>query len=97
MSADTNNISGIRGVTPPTRNPNHGEILVCAIRLPKFPVLCTAASLDATPSTLPPSTPHHHTNPVADPAFGLDAAGSAPVVVPDPVTPSPTQSRQPRC
>jgi hypothetical protein len=28
--------------------------------------------------------PRHRANPVADPTFGLDAAGSAPVVVPDP-------------
>jgi hypothetical protein len=41
-SADTNNVPGIRGVPPPTRNPNHGEIFFCAIRLPNV----GAASLD---------------------------------------------------
>jgi hypothetical protein len=46
MSADTNNVSGIRGVTPLTQNPNHGEFFCCAIRLPKFPTLCAAASLN---------------------------------------------------
>jgi hypothetical protein len=91
MSADTNNVSGIIGVTPLTRNPNHGEILVCAVRLPKFPALCVAASLDTAPSTLPPSvplpppsSPGRCANPVADPAFGLDTTGSAPIVIPDP-------------
>jgi hypothetical protein len=44
-SADTNNVSGIRGVPPPTRNPNRGEIWFCAVRLPNL----SAASLDATP------------------------------------------------
>jgi hypothetical protein len=119
MSADTNNVSGIRRVTPPTQNPNHGEILVCAVRLPKFPALCAATSLGASAASLdtvsshqprcrpylqprhrrqclhrrprPPSlslTPSHyprpcHANPVADPTFGLDATGSAPVIIPD--------------
>jgi hypothetical protein len=59
ISVDTNNVLGIRGVTPPTRNPNRDEILVCAIRLPKFPTLYAAASLDAAPSTLAPSMPYH--------------------------------------
>jgi hypothetical protein len=73
MSADTNNVSGIRGVTPLTRNPNHSEICFCTVRMPNFPALYAAASLDAdvaslyaAPSTSPPSvpppppsTPHH--------------------------------------
>jgi hypothetical protein len=91
MSADTNNVSGIRGGTPPTQNPNHGEILICTVRLPKFPALCIAASLNAVPSTppssvplSPPSTPRRHANPIADPAFSLDATDSAPIIVPDP-------------
>jgi hypothetical protein len=148
MSVDTNNVSGIRGVTPSMQNPNRGEILVCAVRLPKFPTLCAVASLDATPSppsaltapavppsssptpvaitdpiapsltpplasmppvvppsssptpvvvpdlasldavpsTPPPSVPlppsstsRHRANPIANPAFGLDATGSAPI------------------
>jgi hypothetical protein len=109
MSADTNNVLGIRGVTPPTQNPNHGEILVCAVRLPKFLTLCAAASLDtaslgasaasldaassppsaSTPSVVPPSlssiSSHHPWPSHANPAFGLDATGSAPIIVPDPV------------
>jgi hypothetical protein len=91
MSVDTNNVSGIRGATPPTWNPNQDEILVYAVRLPKFPALCTAASLDVVQSTPPlsvpllsPSMPRHRANPIADPAFGLDAADSAPVGVPNP-------------
>jgi hypothetical protein len=93
ISADTNNVLGIRGVTPPTQNPNHSEILVCAIRLPMFPALCATASLDATPLTpppsvplLPPSMPRRRANPVADPAFSLDAVGSAPIIVSNPIT-----------
>jgi hypothetical protein len=104
MSADTNNVSGIREVTPPTQNSNHGEILVCAVRLPKFPALYTAASLDAAPSMPPPSvplppplTPRCRANPVVDPAFSLDVADSAPFIIPDPVAPSSTPSCQPRC
>jgi hypothetical protein len=91
MSADTNNVSGIRGVTLSMQNTNHGEILVCVVRLPKFPALCATASLDAIPSTPPPSVPlpppsmmRHHANPVADPAFGLNATSSALIIVPDP-------------
>jgi hypothetical protein len=86
MSADTNNVSDIRGVTPLMRNPNRCEILVCAVRLPKFPALCAATSLDAAPSTPPPSVPLpspstlcRRANPIADPTFGLDAVGSVPV------------------
>jgi hypothetical protein len=70
MSADTNNVLD-------TINPNRGEILVCAVRLPKFP------TLDAAPSTPPSSMLRHRTNPVVDPTFGLDVTGSAPVVIPD--------------
>jgi hypothetical protein len=54
MSTDTNNVSGIRGVTPSTRNPNHSEILVITVRMPKFPALYATASLDAAPSMPPP-------------------------------------------
>jgi hypothetical protein len=60
MSVDTNNVSGIRGVTPPTWNPNCGKIWFCAVRLPNFPTLYAAASLDATdgvPVVVP--NPHH--------------------------------------
>jgi hypothetical protein len=77
MSVDTNNVSGIRGVTPPTRNSNHGEILVCAVRLSKFP--------PSAPS--PPTTPHHRRRLPrcrAIPAFSLNTAGSDPIVVPNP-------------
>jgi hypothetical protein len=114
MSVDTNNVSGIRG-----------EILVCAVRLPKFPAICAAASLDAAPSlpsaSMPPAvTPSLSLTPVVVPdphrpprphlpqchaidaaslgasTASLNAAGSAsvvvldPVAVPDPVAPSPT-------
>jgi hypothetical protein len=37
MSVDTDNVSGIRDVTPTMQNPNRDEILVCAVRLLKFP------------------------------------------------------------
>jgi hypothetical protein len=64
MSADTINHIFYIGCTisgcpsfPPMQNPNRGEILVCAVRLPKFPALCAAASLDAAPSMSPPSLP----------------------------------------
>jgi hypothetical protein len=78
ISADTNNISGKRGVTLPARNPNRGDFFYCAVRLPKFLALCATASLDTTslgasiasldatpspsPSSTPPSasTPRHH-------------------------------------
>jgi hypothetical protein len=64
MSVDTINhifdigctISGCPSF-PPMQNPNHGKILVCAVRLPMFPALCTATSLDAAPSMPPPSVP----------------------------------------
>jgi hypothetical protein len=57
MSVDINNVSCIRGVTLQTRNSNRGEIWFCTVRLPNFPTLYAAASLDATPSTQPPSVP----------------------------------------
>jgi hypothetical protein len=66
MSANTNNVPGIRGVTSPMRNPNHGKIWFCAIRLPNFLTLYTAtylgavvaaASLDVVPSPSPSPTP----------------------------------------
>jgi hypothetical protein len=95
MSADTNSVSGIRGVTPPTQNPNRGEIWFCGVRLPNFPALYAVASLDADAASLgasvasldnalslsPSPTPF-----LGDPAFGLDAAGGVPIVVPDPIT-----------
>jgi hypothetical protein len=88
MSADTNNVSGIRGVTPPTQNPNRGEIWFCGVRLPNFPALYVVASLGASVASLdnalslsPSPTPF-----LGDPAFGLDAAGGVPIVVPDPIT-----------
>jgi hypothetical protein len=103
MSANTNNVSGIRGVTPPTENTNRGKIWFCAVKLPYFPALYTAASLDAAPSTPPPSVPppppstsrHRRHQPCPDPTFGLDAAGGVPVAVPDPVAPSLTSSLTP--
>jgi hypothetical protein len=83
MSVDTNNVLGIRG-----------EILVCAVRLHKFPAICAAASLDATPSLPSASTP-----PAVTPSLSL-----TPVVVPDPIAlPDPPPSmprhrrRLPRC
>jgi hypothetical protein len=37
MSLDTNNISGIKGVTPPpTQNPNPGQKVFCTVGLPNF-------------------------------------------------------------
>jgi hypothetical protein len=72
MLADTNNVSRIRGVSPPTRNSNHDEILVCAIRLPKFPALYAATSHDAALSPSP------------TPSLTLPSA----LTPPDPVAPS---------
>jgi hypothetical protein len=57
ISVDINNVSCIRGVTLQTWNSNRGEIWFCTVRLPNFPTLYTAVSLDATPSTQPPSVP----------------------------------------
>jgi hypothetical protein len=77
MSADTNNVLGIRGVTPPTRNPNHGKFWFAPSGCPNFP----------PSASLPPSTLRHRRRlprRCADPAFGLDATDSAPVVIPDP-------------
>jgi hypothetical protein len=67
-SADTNNVPGIRGVPPPTRNPNHGEICFCAVRLSNLGAASLgAASLDAAPSSSPtPSlTPPSASTPAA--------------------------------
>jgi hypothetical protein len=105
MSADTNNVPGIRGATPPTRNPNHGEILFCAVKQPNFPTLYATASLDTAATSLSAinttslgasaaslnATPSPTPSP-GDHAFGLDAAGGVPVVIPDPVALSPTSS-----
>jgi hypothetical protein len=68
MSADTNNVSGIRGV-PCRRETLITVIFFCAIMLPNFPALYAATSLDTasldttsspSPSSTPPSalTPH---------------------------------------
>jgi hypothetical protein len=66
MSADTNNISGIRGVL--RRRKTLITVFFCVTRLPNFPALYAAASLDAasvtsldatsspSPSSTPPST-----------------------------------------
>jgi hypothetical protein len=73
MSVDTNNVLGIRAVTHRRETLTHGEILVCAVRLPNFPALYAVASVYTVPSTPPPlvpppspSTPHrrcHHHHP----------------------------------
>jgi hypothetical protein len=75
-SVDTNNVPGIRGVPPLTRNPNHGEIWFCVVRLPNLDVtsLDAAASLDAVAIA----------NLVPDLAFSLDADGGVPVIIPNP-------------
>jgi hypothetical protein len=84
MSADTNNVSGIRGVTLRRR-----EILI-TVKFWFAPSGCPSFPPSTPP---PPSMPHHrHRLPRclcrlpqrrAVPTFGLDAAGSAAVIVPD--------------
>jgi hypothetical protein len=97
MSADTNNVSGIRGVIHQRKTLTRGEILVCAVRLLDFPAHYAAASLYAAPSTPPPmvlppppSTPRrrcrrHQPHPWAT----LPSASTPPVVSP---SSSPTSS-----
>jgi hypothetical protein len=103
MSADTNNVLGIRGVTLPTGNPNRGEIWFYAIRLPNFPTLYAAASLYAMPSTPPPSvplppplTPHHsHCQPRPRPRLWPRCRQRCPRRCPWPSSPSPTLWHRP--
>jgi hypothetical protein len=73
-SADTKIVQGIRGVTPPTRNPNRGEIWFCAVRLPNLDTtsLDTAAYLGTTAASLDASA-----------YLGTDAA-SLDATAPDP-------------
>jgi hypothetical protein len=49
VSVDTNNVQGIRGVTPPMRNANRGEIWFCAVSLPNIPTLYVATSIGVAP------------------------------------------------
>jgi hypothetical protein len=45
---DTNNVPGIRGVPPPTRNPNRSEIWFCVVRLPTLDAACSLATAAAS-------------------------------------------------
>jgi hypothetical protein len=98
MSADTNNVSGIRRVLRQRKTLIEVKFGLASSGYPIFP-----PSMPLPPSMppSPPSTPcrrRHYcqpqlrprcraiTNPVPDPAFGLDAAGGVPVVVPNPIT-----------
>jgi hypothetical protein len=58
MPANTNNISGIRGVTCRCETLTHDEILVCTVRLPDFPspasTLSPPSARSSPPSMLTP-------------------------------------------
>jgi hypothetical protein len=75
------------------RNPNRGEIWFCAVRLLNLDIasLDAAAHLGATATSLDAIA---IAKPVPDPAFGLDAGGGVPIIVPDP-SPSLTLSHHP--
>jgi hypothetical protein len=108
MSVNTNNVSGIRGVTRRRKTLTHDEILVCTVRLPDFSALYAATSLGvdttslyATPSMSfpsvplpPPSTPRccYHHH-QPHPWATLPSASTPPVVSP---SSSPTPSHRPR-
>jgi hypothetical protein len=93
MSADTNNLSGIRGVPCRRKTLIMVEYGFAPSGCPTF-LPSTPPPPSVSPS--PPSMPcrhHHHRQPhlrprcrvIANPAVGLDAADSVPVVVPDPI------------
>jgi hypothetical protein len=107
MSVDTNNVLGIRAVTHQRETLTHGEILVCAVRLPNFPALYAVASVYTVPSTPPPlvpppspSTPHHRchhhhpwvTLPLASTLLAVSPSSSPTLSS----SPSPTPSHHPR-
>jgi hypothetical protein len=56
MPTDTNNVSGIRGVTRRCKILTCGEILVCTVRLPDFSPPPSTPPPPSVPSS-PPSTP----------------------------------------
>jgi hypothetical protein len=97
MSADTNNVSGIRGV------PRRRETLIAvkfSFALSGYPIFPPSTSLPPSVPPSPPTMPRYHrhcrqphlqprcravANPIPDPAFSFDIAGGVPVVVPDPI------------
>jgi hypothetical protein len=90
MSADTNNVSGIRGVS------HRLEILITV----KFGFALSGCPIFLPSTPPPPSTPcrrrlHHQphlrpqrhaiTNPVPGRTFGLNVTGGVPAVIPNPI------------
>jgi hypothetical protein len=90
MSTDTNNVSGIKGVTPPTQNPNFGlRHQAAQVSRPLRRRLPRCRVVAPTPLPTPPSA---STPPAVPPS-----SSPTPVAVPNPVVPFLTPSCQPRC
>jgi hypothetical protein len=100
MSADTNNVSGIRGVPRRCETIIMVKFGFAPSACPIFPPSMPPPPSTLPPlmprhrhrchHRQPHLRPRHRAvaNPVPDPAFGLDATGSVPVIEPDPVAPS---------
>jgi hypothetical protein len=83
MSVDTNNVI-LRRQAAQFSHPLRRCLPLCHT-IDATSLGASAASLDTAPLLSPSSTPS-----LGDPAFDLDTAGGVPIVVPDPVVPSPT-------